>query len=326
MRGAAVESVHRGIVAVSNEHGRIIDAWGNVDQLILPRSAAKPLQALALLETGAVQRFGLGDEHIALACASHNGEAEHTSQVQRWLDHIGVTSAALECGCQMPLGDAAAASLISAARPPTVLHNNCSGKHAGFLTTARHLREPIAGYIKADHPVQIRVATALSEMTAYDILSSPWGIDGCGIPVRSLPLSALAGGIARLGRPDTKNRARSIAARQIIQAMLSHPHLMGGRDRFDTAAMQDSGKNFIVKMGAEGVHVAAIPALGLGIALKIEDGARRAAEVAITALLERYGAISNKSAVYRAFGEVPVTNNRGEVVGAVRRSPTWLLS
>ena len=318
IRGDSIESVHRGAAAVVDARGHLVAGWGEVHQPIFPRSAVKPIQALPLIETGAAAYFKLSEEEIALACASHSGEARHVASVERWLRKIGLTPADLECGQQTPMDEQAATQLLMANRRPTALHNNCSGKHVGFLTAARLLDEPTEGYIRPGHPVQQRVAMALAEMAEYDVLRSPCGMDGCGIPVRALPLAALARAMAQFVSTDPTSQTRASACRRIFAAMVAHPWLVAGSGRFDTIAMQAGGGRFIVKMGAEGVHVAAISNSGLGIALKIDDGGRRAADVAMAALLKRFGAFKTDTALTAAFLSTPIMNNRGERVGEVR--------
>lgn len=326
IRGDDVESVHRGAAAIVDARGHLVAVWGEVNDPIFPRSAVKPIQALPLIETGAAAHYNLSEQDIALACASHNGEARHVAGVERWLRKIGLTPEALECGQQTPTDEQAAAQLLMANQRPTALHNNCSGKHAGFLTTARHLDELTEGYIRAEHPVQQRVAMALAEMAEYDVLRSPCGVDGCGIPVRALPLAALARAMAQFVSPDPASQTRASACRCIFAAMVAHPWLVAGSGRFDTIAMQAGGGRFIVKMGAEGVHVAAISNSGLGIALKIDDGGRRAADVAMAALLKQFGALKTDTALTAAFLSAPIMNNRGERVGEVRPAAGWLHS
>jgi L-asparaginase II len=323
-RSDGVESVHRGAAAVVDATGRLIAGWGDTQLPIFPRSAVKPLQALSLIESGAAAHFGLADEAIALACASHNGEAQHAAGVDRWLRHLGLSADALECGRQMPFSEKASLALAEARQPATALHNNCSGKHMGFLATALHHGEQLGGYIAADHPVQRRVAETLAEMSDYDVMRSPWGIDGCGIPVRALPLSALARAMARLARPDQGAPTRAAASRRIFMAMAANAWLVAGTGRFDTLAMEAGAGRFIVKMGAEGVHVAAIPGAGLGIAVKIDDGTRRAAEVAMAALLKAYAGCPLDDTPLAAFLPAPVMNNRNECVGRIRPAAAWL--
>ncbi len=322
-RGDEVESVHRGAAAIVDARGRLIARWGETDRPIFPRSAVKPIQALPLIETGAAARFGLSDKEIALACASHNGEARHVARIKGWLAQIGLTPRALECGRQIPMSEQAAARLFAMKQRPTPLHNNCSGKHTGFLATARHLGEQTRGYIRAEHPVQQRVAATLAELSEYDLLRAPCGVDGCGIPVRAMPLAALARAMAFLARPDRASPTRVAACERVYAAMVAEPWLVAGSGRFDTLAMQAGEGAFVVKMGAEGVHVAAIRGRNLGIALKIDDGNRRAADVAMAALLRHCGVIRRDAVQLTVFFSMPVMNNRGERVGTVRPVAGW---
>lgn len=318
VRGERVESRHRGAVAVCDAAGAVAAAWGDVERPVFPRSAVKPLQALPLVETGAADAFGLGAAEIALACGSHSGEPRHVELARRWLARLGLDEAALACGAHPPLDAAAAEALIRQRRAPTPLHNNCSGKHLGFLTTARHLGEPVAGYLEPGHPVQRRVTAALAGMTGHDPAATGWAVDGCGIPTHALPLRAIARGMARLGAPHGLAPARRAAAARIRAAMAVHPELVAGRGRLDTAVMR-AAPEVLVKAGAEGVFTACLPALGLGVALKIADGAKRAAEVALLAVLERLGALDAgaRAALADRFAP-PLLNVAGRRVGVLR--------
>lgn len=316
-RGGNVESAHRGAVSVMSADGAVIASLGDVERPVFPRSAVKMIQALPLIESGAADRFRLGHREVALACASHSGEAVHVHAVERWLADVGLSTDALECGAQTPFDRAAADALIAAHRAPGAAHNNCSGKHAGFLTTARHCGDDPRGYIEPAHPVQRRVTDALCEMTGIDLHHAPCGVDGCGIPTYAIPLRAVAKAMARLATPASSG-VRADASRRIVEAMTAEPLLGSGSSRFDYRAMTIGAGRFAVKMGAEGVHVAIVPGLGLGIALKIDDGASRAAEVAMATLLHRLGLIEGAEAdVLRV---VPVLNNRQDRVGEITAS------
>lgn len=325
VRGGMVESRHRGACAVVDAAGRAALTLGDGAQLVYGRSAIKPLQALPLIETGAADRYGLGAREIALACASHRGEPIHVAAVTAWLERIGLGPDDLECGAHPPLNPAAAQALIRAGEAPSALHNNCSGKHAGFLTTACHLGEPTRGYIDADHPVQRRVEAALAAMTGCDLARAPRGIDGCGIPVIGLPLAAMARAMARLADPLGLPAERQAAARRILEAMAAEPLMVDGSGSFTTRILIEAGAAVRLKPGAEGVFCAALPALGLGVALKIADGAGRAAEVAIGALLCRLGAVAEDQAVALAPQFRPkLLNVAGRVVGELRPAPALL--
>ncbi len=289
VRGGLVESRHRGQVVVADAAGKIVRGLGNADRLVYPRSALKPIQALTLIETGAADGFGLGAEELALACASHRGEPMHVERVAAWLGRIGLAEADLECGVHPPRHDPAYRALLRAGGAPSQLHNNCSGKHAGFLTTARWLREPTQGYIAPDHPVQRRVAQTIGEMAGLDLSRAPRGRDGCGIPVFALPLCALATAMARLVDPSGLSEQRSAAAKRLLAAMAAAPLLVDGTGGMTTAVMMIAGASVRLKPGAEGVFCAALPALGLGVALKIDDGGARAAELAMAVVLDELG-------------------------------------
>jgi len=289
VRGGFVESRHRGGFAVADADGRTVRAIGDIDHPVYPRSAIKPLQALPLIESGAADRYGFEPAEIAIACASHQGEPIHVETVSRMLARIGCTAADLECGAHAPTDPASAQALIRAGEAPSTLHNNCSGKHAGFLATARHLGEATQGYIQPDHPVQRRVVRAVGEMTGTDMARAPAGVDGCGIPVIGITLHALATGMARLADPAGLTPERRAAAHRILDAMAAAPHLVDGTGGMTTMIMEVAGAAVRLKPGAEGVYCASLPTLGLGVALKIEDGGQRAADLAMAALLDRLG-------------------------------------
>ena len=326
VRGDAVESRHRGAAAVVDAAGRLVESWGDIGRPVYARSAAKPLQALPLIESGAAARFRLTDIEIALACASHSGEAEQTLVVAAWLERLGLSPTDLECGAHMPMDEAAARAIIRNGGQPSALHNNCSGKHAGFLTAAVHLGEPTAGYIGLNHPVQQRVTAALAEMAGFDAYRAPKGVDGCGIPVIGLSLEALARGMARLGAPSSVlGEGRVAACRRIVTAMVAHPRTVAGTGRFDTIAMGAGRGAFATKTGAEGVYVVIAPGRGLGAALKIDDGASRAAEVAMAHLLDHLGLLDDAGRMgLSAYLAPRLRNWAGTPIGALRAAADWL--
>ncbi len=318
-RGGMVESRHRAAVAIVDPEGTVVRAWGDIERPVYGRSAIKPLQALPLVESGAADAFGLGPAEIALACASHSGEPRHVEIVTAWLERIGCGLADLECGVHLPYHAPSAEALLRAGASPTPAHNNCSGKHAGFLTTARHLGEPIKGYIRFEHPVQQRILGLLEQMAGLDLGDAPRGIDGCGIPVIGIPLGNIAMAMARLADPDHLPPARAAAARRILAAMTAEPFLVAGTGRFCTAVMEVAGNAVAVKTGAEGVYAAALPTLGLGVALKVDDGAGRAAEVAMGCVLRHLRLLSAEQE--QALSDMltpPVLNRAGIETGRVR--------
>ena len=311
-RGGAVESRHRGAFAV-------VLAAGDVEAPVFPRSAVKPLQALPLVESGAASAFGLGRREVALACASHGGEPAHVEAVRDWLGRAGLDEGAPECGAHPPMYADAAMALARQGARPTALHNNCSGKHAGFLCTAVHLGEDPRGYVRPGHPVQRRVAAALAEMTGADLDAATCGCDGCGIPTYAMPLGAIACGMARMADTSGLGPRRGGAAAAILDAMAAEPFFVGGTGSFVTECMAVAGDAVRVKVGAEGVYAAALPRLGYGLALKIEDGASRAADVAVAALLQRLGCFGEgQERALARFIRPVVRNVVGQPVGTMR--------
>jgi L-asparaginase II len=322
LRGEMVESRHCGAYAVVDAAGRVVLAQGDIEHPVYPRSAIKPLQALPLLETGAADHYGLGVKEIALACASHNGTPPVVAAVESWLARIGLGPDDLECGVDPPIDQAAAQAIIRADQPFSALHNNCSGKHAGFLTAARHCGEPTRGYIGPDHPVQRRVLAVLSSMTGLDLERAPRGTDGCGIPVIGIPLKAMARAMARLADPAGLPPERAAAAGRILDAMAAEYLVVAGASRFTREVMRVAAATVRLKPGAEGVACAALPQHGFGVALKVGDGAGRAADVAMGALLVRLGMLdAQQAAAIEAVLRPPLKNVAGRVVGEVRAVP-----
>lgn len=288
LRGGIVESFHRGSVAIVDAGGAVHTAWGDIDRPVFPRSAVKLLQALPLVASGAADALGLDDAELALACSSHNGEPLHVRTAASMLAKAGVDAAVLECGAHWPYHDASLKAMAAAGEAPSALHNNCSGKHAGFLAVAAHLGYRIAGYETPHHPVQESVAAILAEMTGAPLTAAQRAIDGCSVPTWAVPLECLAVAFARLGSGAGLAPGRASAAARLRAAVAAHPLLVAGPGRFDTRVMEACGERVFVKIGAEGVLCAAIPAAGIGIAVKAEDGAARAAEVAMASLLRRH--------------------------------------
>jgi L-asparaginase II len=318
-RGPMVESRHRGSAVIVNAGGTVVARWGDHMQPVYPRSAVKPLQAIPLLETGAAEAFGLGDSEIALACASHGGEKQHTEAVRRWLGTIGRGVADLECGAQWPSHEDTGRAMAKADEAPTALHNNCSGKHAGFLATAVHMAEETAGYIRFDHPVQQRILGTLEAMCGLGLGNAPRGVDGCAIPTVAIPLENLAYGMARFGAPDDLPPARAAACRRIAEAVAAQPFMVAGTGRYCTEVMRVTGRAALVKTGAEGVFCASLPDYRLGVALKCDDGTKRAAEVMMSAVLRHIGVLTrDMEAKLADWITVPVTNRNGAQVGDIR--------
>ena len=312
LRGGFTESRHLGHAVIANAAGEVIEGWGDSGKIILPRSSAKMLQALPLLESGA--GAALSSEQLALACASHSGEPRHITRVSQWLSDLGLDESALCCGPQPSREKALRLSMIKEGRVPTPVLNNCSGKHTGFLTLAKHLKVDL-NYVDPDHPVQKQVRSAFEESCSED--SPGFGIDGCSAPNFAISLRGLAFAMARFATADGASDARSRAMTRLRDAMIAHPKLVSGEGRACAVLMEAAKGKAAVKTGAEGVFVAILPDQKLGIALKIEDGATRASEVAIAALLVRLGVIDPAHPML----DRPIRNWDGLLTGAERAVP-----
>jgi L-asparaginase II len=324
-RGGIPESVHRGALAVLDAEGAVVLALGDIDRPIFPRSAVKGLQALPLIETGAADRFGLTDAELALACASHSGEEPHATTAAAALAKAGRDVMCLECGAHWPMGEKAARAMAAAGGKPTALNNNCSGKHAGFVCVSVAMDKDPKGYIQPDHPVMQEVSAALGSMTGYNLRNTARGVDGCSIPTYAIPLRNLARAFARFGSGHGLAPERAKAAARLRAAVAAEPFMVAGTDRFDTVVMSALGARVFMKTGAEGVYCAAIPELGYGIALKIDDGAGRGAETVMASLLRRFLTLSEaEGRVVLPRTDHVMRNWNGIEVGRMRASPSLL--
>lgn len=314
-RGDLLESLHHGHAVICDAAGEVVEAWGDPQALIYPRSSSKMVQALPLLSSGAADKYGLSPQQLALACASHNGAAIHVDRVRAWMDQLGLEDHDFRCGPQEPADIPERNRLIRAHEAPCQCHNNCSGKHAGFLTLAQHMG---AGpeYLEIDHPVQQAVRAAFDEVTGED--SPGYGIDGCSAPNFQTTLLGLGRAMAWFAAAEGRGDRQSAAAVSLTQAMMAHPELVAGEGRACTALMRAMAGKAAVKTGAEGVFVAILPERKLGVALKISDGATRAAECAITALLVRLGVLDADHPTTRKYLNAPIVNRRNLVTGEMR--------
>jgi L-asparaginase II len=326
-RGGITESRHRGHVVAVEPDGNIVARLGAFETVTFLRSSAKPFQALPLVVSGAADRFGFTDREVALACASHNGEPIHTELVASMLKKIGLGPEALKCGVHEPYSAEAAQQLRERGEAPTVLHNNCSGKHAGMLALALHWNAPTETYNKAEHPVQIAIGEAIAQFSGVPIEDLAVGIDGCAVPVFGMSVRAMALAYARLVAPPSSfDKATRNACERIVRVMSAYPELIGGTsDRLDTEIMRAAPGRLVSKVGAEGVYTAGVLPNdewpnGLGLALKIEDGDdRRARPTVVIEALQQLGILQDEAleAVAR-YAFFPVLNRTGEVVGEVR--------
>jgi L-asparaginase II len=319
VRGALIESRHRGAVAVVDADGATVLALGDVARPVYPRSAVKAIQALPLVESGPAERYGFGDQEIALACASHGGEPAHVEVATRMLARADLDSGALECGAHWPSHQPSAQALARSGAAPSALHNNCSGKHAGFLCVACAAGVDHWGYVKAEHFVQREVRGAFESLAGIGLSVDECGIDGCSIPTWAVPLTALAHAFARFGTGQGLDTERAKAAARIRAACAAQPYFVAGTGRFCTEVMKLFGARVLVKTGAEGVFCGALPEQAIGIALKCDDGATRASEVAMAAVIARFLPMSEdeRGAVGR-FLQPTLRNWNGIEVGGLR--------
>ena len=317
-RGELVESRHRGAVAIADADGAAVLTVGDVTVPVFPRSAVKALQALPLVESGAADRYGFGDEELALACSSHSGEEGHVAVVSRMLAAAGLDASALSCGAHWPMNQAAAFTLARTGAP-SALHNNCSGKHAGFLCVACARVIDPEGYWRPDHPVQQTVRAVLEDLTGTDLPPHSRAIDGCSVPTWAIPLNSLARGFAKFGSGHGLARGRAAAALRLRAACAKKPWYVAGNGRFCTEIMGLFGLRVFVKTGAEGVYCGALPERGLGIAIKCDDGGGRAAEAIMAAVIARFLPLSPAERAALVNFEHPTLRNwNGFEVGAVR--------
>ena len=315
-RSGVVESHHRVHVAVVQGNGTVLDQAGDPARRTWWRSCAKPFQVMALVRDGGLEAMGWGEEELALACASHGGEPEHVAVAARMLAAVGVGEEALACGPHEPLAERGAELLRIDGASPTRLHNNCSGKHAAMLARAQRLGAPLAGYDHREHPVQREALQAVAHWCGLSPADVAVGTDGCGVCVFGLPLLAMATGYARLA--EASHCADPVAAR-IVGAMTAHPFLVGGTGRFDTEVLRAGGGRVVCKVGAEGVHAAAILDAGIGIAIKVEDGHARAQVPAMLAVLEAHGAFpEGLPPTLQRYAQRAVLDTRDLPVGVIR--------
>jgi L-asparaginase II len=314
-RGALVESSHRVHLAAVDGGGALVGRAGAPELVTYARSAVKPFQALPLVEAGALERLGLTEEELALCCASHSGAPLHVAAARSILARAGVTEDALACGAHASLDPVTARAMRERGEQPARIHSNCSGKHAGMLALARLLDAPPEGYHLAGHPVQRRLVAEMGRWAGVRPESIALGVDGCGVPTYGLTLEALARAFAALA--VAAGRGVNGPAR-VLGAMARHPEYVAGQRRLCTAVIRATRGRVLPKVGAEGVYGVAIPQAGVGVALKVEDGGRRALEPALLAALSGLGLLTGvELAELAVFAKREVMNTRGEVVGRI---------
>jgi L-asparaginase II len=315
-RGDTVESQHRVHVAVCHEEQGLIASAGNPAHHSFVRSAIKMFQVLPFVEAGGIAHFEITGEELALCTASHGGEPFHVEAARSILRKARVTEAALACGPHLPLHEPTAHAMIAAGEKPGRIHNNCSGKHAGMIAYCAMQHWVTNGYHRPAHPLQQRVRGTLERWMQVEADEIEQGVDGCGLPTFALALDAVAAGCARFAAAAAEPGAAPAA---IFAAMTAHPEYVAGTDCLDTDLMRRTSGRVFAKVGAEGFYCAGVPGMKLGIALKAEDGAKRAAESALLAVLHHVDAITaDDLAALRAYARPDVFNTRGEAVGSIR--------
>lgn len=314
-RGDLLESAHAGHAVVCDPQGQILRAWGNPETVIYPRSSCKMIQALPLIESGAADAVGLSEEQLALACASHDGAPIHVRMVTEWLAQLGLGESDLRCGPQEPSDHTERDRLIRTGEAPCQIHNNCSGKHSGFLTLTQHLK---AGpeYIEIDHPVQRAIKAATEEVTGET--SPGYGIDGCSAPNFATTVHGLARAMGRFAAATEHGDTRSRAMYRLSHAMAHHPELVEGDGSACTELMRAMGGRVAIKYGAEAVYTAILPEQRIGIALKIVDGGKRAAEAAIAQILVSLGVLDTDHPATSKWRNAIQRSRRGFVTGSLR--------
>lgn len=326
-RGPIIESLHRGHLVAVDGDGKTVAELGAPETVTFIRSSAKPFQAIPLITSGAADRFGFTDQEIAIGCGSHSGEPTHVETVQSMLKKIGLNKDALKCGVHEPFSVEVARELAMKQQSPSVLQNNCSGKHAGMLAVAKHLGAPLESYDDPSHPVQQLILQIVSNFSAVPVDQIVIGTDGCAAPVFGLPVRAMALMYARLVNPTTDFApALKDAGRRIVNTMIHFPEMVGGSTgRLDTEMIQAGNGRLISKIGAEGVYtIGVLPCAdwpnGLGLALKVEDGDdRRARPPAVIEALRQLGVLHGSEITALAtYAPTPITNRRGERVGEAR--------
>ncbi len=315
-RGGRLESVHQGHAVVMDETGEIVASWGNPDHVTYPRSSAKMIQALPMVESGVAERMGLTDEQLALACASHSAAAIHTDRVLRWTRDLGFDDDAFRCGPQWPNDIPARDGLIKTDATPCRYHNNCSGKHSGFLTMVK-ANGWGPEYVEIDHPLQATIKAAFEEVT--EEASPGWGIDGCSAPNHAVSMRGMARAMATYAAA-TGSTTRGAAMVRLREAMMAHPELVANTDRACTHLMQAAGGQAAIKGGAEGYYVAILPDQKLGVALKIMDGAGRASECALAAILTKLGVVEANDPLVKPYLNPELKNFAGLMTGDMRAS------
>lgn len=318
-RGEQVESSHLGHIAVVDRHGTLLYSYGDPQRLTFARSSMKPLQAIPIVETGTADRYQLEPADLSLCCASHSGEPRHRSRAMSMLERAGQPETVLQCGTHAPRHEESYKELIRTGKQLTPVYSNCSGKHAGMIATATHMGEDVATYHLPEHPVQQRILDVIEDIAGYPKEKIALGTDGCGVPVHRLPLANCAWAFAKLAQPEAiANHDRREAARRVVEAMVAHPEMVGGENRYCTDLMNAYKGRIVGKAGAESVYCLGDRQTGIGIAVKIEDGGARAINPVVNEVLRQLGiGLTDAWEELKAYTNPPITNMSGMVVGRI---------
>lgn len=317
-RGETIESFHRGVICMVNKEGKIIYSAGNILQICYPRSALKFFQQIPLIETGCAQKLKLTDAEIAVACGSHSGEKMHLQAVRSILKKAGLQENDLQCGAHYPFDETTKTKLIQKSAPPKPIHNNCSGKHAAFLALTKYLGYATQDYLNQEHPIQQRIRQIVAEMHECNEAELETNVhDGCSAPMFALSIQAQAIAYKNLCVPKQFNTKRQAACKKLIHAALKHPEMIGGTKRYCTEIIQAGAGNILGKTGAEGVYSFALPTLGIGCTLKIDDGASGLQYHVAQKILEELRLFKKETFDFSIHQERIIRNWNGHVTGRI---------
>lgn len=318
-RGNMVDLTHIGHIAVVNHKGELLYYYGDPNRVTFARSSAKPIQAIPVLESGAIEKYGITDKEIAIFCASHSGEDFHVKTVESILKKAELNKDYLQCGSHYPIADYASKELKSKGLEPENIHCNCSGKHSGMLITAKYYGEDLDSYYKQEHPVQRRIMNTLSEVCEYDENKIITAIDGCGVPVHAMPLYKFAHGFAKLSKPEVFNPIRKKVVSKIITSMTKYPEMVGGTNRICTDLMKICGDRLFAKSGASAYYAIGLKDKGIGIAFKIEDGNSKIMPAIVLETLKQLKIITDKELKQlEKYYILDIKNHKKEIVGQTK--------
>ena len=314
--GKIVDLHHYGHIIVADMDGKILWQLGDPNRVTYSRSSAKPMQAIPLVESGAVDEYGITEKELAVMCASHNAEDFHTEAVLSILGKAGLDESYLQCGTHYPLSAYMENKFKAEGIVPTPIHNNCSGKHSGMLITAKIRNESLNDYYLPSHPLQMRITETIAEMCEYPADQIVIGCDGCGVPVHAMPMYKFAQGYAKMSKPETLEPGREKTVRRITSAMTSYPEMVGGTGRFTTELMQMFGDRLFCKSGASAFFAIGLKGKGIGIVMKMEDGNSGIIPLAMLETLVQIGEITaNEAQSLPSFKDMISKNHKKEVIG-----------